>query len=112
MQKLSNNEGFTLIEVLISIVIILIALNMLFLFLPGYKLIVNSGIKGEALYEAQKDITDEIVISGDDSGQLIISFQSQNITIDGEFVQINTNYENSDGSIENVQIDYFNPRVE
>ncbi len=112
MQIHLHDDGFTLIEIFLSIALISIILFLLTALIPGYKSIIISGKKTEALYEAQEDISEEIAAACDSGELLNIHFETQSISIAGEYIQIDTFYETLDNSSENIQIKYFKPRIE
>lgn len=110
---LKNQSGLTLVEVLVSIVIIsIIAVLLAPLFSNNFLQVHNSGAKSEALYTSQQDI--EQVVAGQtmpaemsvvQANQAInISINGTNTSVTGDLLQTQVEYGTND---QNAIIYYF-----
>lgn len=114
MKKNSLNKfGFTLVEIIISIVIIgIIAILLVPLFSNNILRIYNSGQKSEALYTAQQDI-EQVVAGQTMPAEMSVAQANQTITISingintdvlGDLLQTQVEYGTND---QNTLIYYF-----
>lgn len=80
MNKLRNNNGFTLIEVIVSIAILgIVVISFQYLFTFAYTQIISAGHKSEATFESHQEV--EKRIAGDLSNGSVISTTGSTITI-------------------------------
>lgn len=113
-KALQNNKGLTLIEVLVSIVILgIIAVAFLPIFTNSFVYIMSAGKRSKADFEAQRAMENRLAGSGKtfdnvettESGtELSISFGSDTINVPGKTVNVTYN----DGK-QNVTLTTFIP---
>lgn len=101
--SISNNKGFTITEVLVAMVIlIMIILAFETLFTTSYSGIFSAGYKNKALITAQSTI--ETAISSSSGGNDLmppIYFPEPNITLNqikGQIIEINQPYKDANGN--------------
>lgn len=103
MSIYDNNNGFTLVEVLVAVIILLIiVISFTTLFTSSFRGIASSGQRSETLFEIQQNIENNIQGgSAGSKGSLDIEFN--NVTIPGEHKSFNQT--TSDGK--EVVVDVF-----
>ena len=83
-----SSEGFTLVEVLISLAILsIVTVALLLLFNQSFDGIINSGKKTKEIYDNQEALEDSIAGSDipADTNSLTMTFGEKEITLHGEF---------------------------
>jgi prepilin-type N-terminal cleavage/methylation domain-containing protein len=100
MKLLKNNNGLTLVEIIISIAILgIIAVTFLGMFTVGFKGIMSAGKNSQAGYVNQKAMENRIVdlpVTGEanvttstDNGESVtINFEGVSITVDGKIEMV------------------------
>lgn len=101
MKKSYNEEGFTLIEVIIAITILMIVIfAFTTLYTTSFSGIFSAGRKSEALFlaqEAMDNLIAEEVNSGTET--LTIEFVQRTISVTGEELEVPYEYEGRTGTI-------------
>lgn len=109
MERLKQENGFTLVEILVAFSILMIVIfSFTLLFTSSFTWIFDAGAKGEALYKAQEEMDNEIAggIISLDQEPMTIEFTNIVISVKGETKQIEHQYEER-----NVTITYFLPET-
>jgi prepilin-type N-terminal cleavage/methylation domain-containing protein len=108
MVKLKKENGFSLVEVILAISILLIVVAAFtLLFTTSFSGIFTAGRKSKSLFEAQ-ELVDNL-IGGDANYQydslLVIEFDQRTIAIEGEEISVEYQYEDRYGDL-----NYFLPK--
>lgn len=107
MKNFNQQGGFTLVEVLVAIAVLMIVIfSFTLLFTSSFTWIFNAGDKGEALFKAQELMENKIAEGPNGSGgePLSISFGEKQILITGETKVIEHQYDDR-----NITLYYFYP---
>lgn len=92
----NNNNGFTLIEIIIGIALFgIISISLITLFTNGFTYISRSGRRTEALYTNQKAIETNLVTSPT-AGNITFTFDGVDVDIDIYSFQVEEQYDAAD----------------
>ncbi len=106
MNLFNQEKGFTLIEVLVALsVLMIIIFTFTILYTSSFEGIFRAGRVSEELFNAQRDM-DNIIAesSGDDSEEVVISFDLHTVNVKGEIKDAPYEHERRSGSLQ-----YFLP---
>ena len=101
MNTLSQEKGFSLIEVLVALAILMISIfAFTTLFTTSFQGIFRAGHKSEAMFEAQEKI-DQAIAAGTNSGadNISIVFNDLTINLSGEEFEIDYPYDDYSGKL-------------
>jgi Tfp pilus assembly protein PilV len=103
----NNEEGFTIVEVLIAMVLLLLmALTFTVLFTTSFDGIMTSGRRSEAVYATQQDIVSTTSPENSTSTTVIVNFAGLDpIEVQGVHETYKKEYRNG----KEVEIDLFEP---
>lgn len=100
--KIQEENGFSLVEVILAISILMIVVAAFtLLYTTSFSNIFTAGRKSKSLFEAQ-ELVDNL-ITGDANYQydstLVIEFDQRTITIEGEEISVEYQYEDRSGDL-------------
>lgn len=91
---LRNEEGLTLIEILVALLIfVVILVSFSALFINSYAGVRLGGHKSERLYQAQSEVEEAMLnFQGERQDQIEISFPGLTLTVDGRLITVQEIY--------------------
>lgn len=116
---LKKNDGFTFIEIILTIVILgIISIAVIPGMIMGLKGIITEGNKEAAIYNAQSEIDRLIAVDSSNTDELIIIFSEgesdeKEVTMKGELLEVTSNYvtNNTESLSGKITITYFSPSI-
>lgn len=107
MDNFKQQEGFTLVEILVAIAIMMIVVfSFTLLFTSSFTWIFDAGDKSEALFKAQEKMDNKIAggIITTDGEPMVVEFLYESVTVHGETKEVDHPYEER-----NITLNYYLP---
>lgn len=105
MKMFTRDDGFTIVEVLVALAILMIIIfSFTLLFTSSFSGIARAGKVSEELFRAQKDMDNKIVEAdvSEDVSEIEIIFPGENldpVTVDGRIKQVPYQHEERSGTL-------------